>query len=106
MNKLLQYLCFINFGIFSVIIFPNSLKTNIICIPFDGWAFIHLLSTFSFAYIYRPNIRYYWFVVFSWELIEKILSNITIYSLNNIFNEDLNDMLSDILIAIPGSLIL
>ena len=93
-------------GVINVLLFPDLFKKEIICIPIDGWSIIHLFSTILLRYLIKPTILQYWLCVIGWEVIEQIFCPVMISNMENKFQESYNNILSDLLVAVPGMLLI
>ena len=89
-------------GIASVLFLPESLNEGIVNIPINGWSAIHLLTSNAVAILLRPTKLEYLGMIVSWECLEQIICPMLFPSYENVFLEPLNDVLSDIMVAMPG----
>ena len=100
-------------GCLAVILFPDRLhdviftaSLNDVVIPFNGWSGIHLMSTFGLLVIY-PKITFeqYWVIVIGWEVVEQYIVPSTFPSHAQRFVEERAGTLSDLLVAVPASIL-
>ena len=100
-------------GCFAVILFPDRLhdviftaSLNGVVIPFNGWSGIHLMSTFGILVIYpKITFKQYWVIVIGWEVVEQYIVPSTFPSHAQSFVEERADTLSDLLVAVPASIL-
>jgi len=82
--------------------FNNHIYYESKFIKFNNWSFVHLFSTILLQIIFKKNLKEMLFYVISWEIIENLIFGNS-YSSNPLyFKEGLNDIFSDIIIAIPS----
>jgi hypothetical protein len=85
-------------GICSVLSLPESLNEAITYVPINGWSAIHFLTSNIVAI---TKLEYLGIIV-GWEFIEQIACPILFPFYENVFLEPWNDVLSDIMVAMPG----